>query len=282
MFIRFLLIAFFVLTPLHSGANPIFWIPKIENSLIEYNQFEYQSIDPDDINILVWNVKKLQNKNILDELVVYSQNTDFLLIQESLNIKKLENFYKLENWGNYTAVSFIYTRSKLKTGVSISSKVKPHFVDFKRSFQRELYFTTPKNLIFSYYPIKNNSQKLLIINIHALNFVKTSTLLGQLKLTQNIINEHQGPIIFAGDFNTWSKSKIYNVKLYMEKMGLQEVEFSNGHDRSRSPNGHYLDYIFTKNLITKNANVISDSITSDHKPLRASFYFSSKSTNNAR
>ena len=53
-----------------------------------------------------------------------------------------------------------------------------------------------------------NQQLLLSVNLHAINFtLGISDLKQQLDDAADIMRHHTGPIIFAGDLNTWSDER---------------------------------------------------------------------------
>jgi endonuclease/exonuclease/phosphatase (EEP) superfamily protein YafD len=112
------------------------------------------------------------------------------------------------------------------------------------------------------YPIEGSQQTLLVANIHALNVVPVIDQAKQLWDVEKILKKHQGPIVFAGDFNTWSWGKVETMKRVMRRLGLTEVTFFP--DLRRLLLGEIIDYIFIKDLEVIESQVFSVQMGSDH------------------
>jgi endonuclease/exonuclease/phosphatase (EEP) superfamily protein YafD len=100
----------------------------------------------------------------------------------------------------------------------------------------------------------------LAINVHGLNFVKRDTYFKQLQQMEPILALHSGPIILAGDFNSWSVGRRKLLEDLGSKYGLIKVPFSKSGPLQ-------LDGAYTRGLNVKSFEVYSDIDTSDHKPL---------------
>lgn len=152
--------------------------------------------------------------------------------------------------------------------------------------QNKEFSNTPKTALFTSYEIEGSADRLGVINIHGMNFVTSSIFKQFLDQIDEHARSHVGPLIFAGDFNTWSTSRVSLVKTVMQEHGLTEIFLPNatksrgrikplfrrlgfGKKQDSAP---VLDRIFTRGLRVENAHVL-DSRASDHKPLsvRVSF-----------
>jgi endonuclease/exonuclease/phosphatase (EEP) superfamily protein YafD len=77
---------------------------------------------------------------------------------------------------------------------------------------------------------------------------------------------HEGPIIFAGDFNNWSDARDALVDEIANRLGMTEVAL--GNDQRAVFLGRHFDHIFVRGIdVVKVAAVPVTS--SDHNPLRA-------------
>ena len=74
-----------------------------------------------------------------------------------------------------------------------------------------------------------------------------------------------GPVIFAGDFNTWSASRQAAVDDFMSEHGLGSIAFEP--DLRSRAFGRALDHIYVRGMQAEFAQVIPVT-TSDHNPLR--------------
>ena len=110
---------------------------------------------------------------------------------------------------------------------------------------------------------------LLLINVHLINFEwGISAYQTQLEQLFSFIENHQGPIIMAGDFNAWNETRLNLVNNLMQKYGLDSVTLSQD-ERVRFL-GYPLDYIFKRGV--KVARATSEVVTSsDHNPLLMEF-----------
>ena len=224
-------------------------------------------LNPDQINILVWNIYKCKKKSWSQDFENLSRNKDILILQEGVLNSEITPLLLKNNSYKYTmASSFLYTKEAIPTGVVTASEIKPVFKKFFRSIGREPIIGTPKMILSTKYKIEGYSKSLLVVNIHSLNFVTTSKFSKQLFSVLDTIQNHDGPIIFGGDFNSWSDKKENFLKEFMAKIGLTEVLFENGDER-KTFNGHILDYAFIKGLKVLSSHVYSNLDGSDHKAI---------------
>src|SRR5690606_22481607 len=129
------------------------------------------------------------------------------------------------------ATSFVYKSSKDATGVLTGSSVPANEYEYQRSLGRELIGFSPKIVLITKYPLENHAQELMVINIHARNSVSWKKMAVQVLNALKLAQDHDGPVIFAGDFNTWSNKKEAFVLRAMERAGFSNVEFPNGNTR---------------------------------------------------
>ena len=239
-------------------------IPADEEVLTIHNQTnEEVFLYPFDINIVVWNILKGKKENWKTDFYKFSQEADLLLLQETFLNKKVLDTFQFMQWFQFnTAISWV--RKGVPSGVSIVGKGKPAKLSWQRSLAREPFLKTPKMTIFASYKLAGLSDDLLIANIHALNFVSSEKLKNQLDKVIHFINKHNGPILFAGDFNTWTKKKVDIMKKSLTNAGLTHVKFKN--DNRKKVLGSFLDHAWVKDL--KVISAISPiTKSSDHNPM---------------
>ena len=127
----------------------------------------------------------------------------------------------------------------------------------------------PKIILASTYPIEGLESELLIINLHMVNFtIGSDAVRRQVKAAREKINSHQGPVIVAGDFNTWNAERESVVREEMIDLGLRPVSFSP--DNRVEFLGRVVDGIYYKGLEVTNAKTYRVK-TSDHNPLEVEF-----------
>ena len=117
------------------------------------------------------------------------------------------------------------------------------------------------------YEVKGVAQRLAVANLHSINF--TLGLHGyraQLEAIARELAGHQGPVIVAGDLNTWNPRRLEVVHDVMQRLGLVPVLPSTD-TRSRFL-GHQVDFIFVRGLEVVHAEAPKVE-SSDHNPLLA-------------
>lgn len=227
-------------------------------------------LNPNSIKILVWNMFKGAKPTFKNDYISVTQKSDILLLQEFYLSESMKMLFIRDIKKEYIlATSFIAKRSEIPTGVTNASITTTTDLKFKRSPHREPVIKTPKMILMTKYKIKGHSENLLAVNIHAINFVSAKKLKAQLERSYNYIRKHIGPVIFAGDFNTWTKKKFRTLKEFMNGLEMKEVKFKD--DTRMKVFNRPIDFIFYKGLEIKSSRVFGSVQGSDHKAMWAEF-----------
>jgi endonuclease/exonuclease/phosphatase (EEP) superfamily protein YafD len=246
-------------------------IPDKNNVVENYSGFSKKDIDPDSIKILIWNVYKEQKQGWAHDFKKVSKGMDIILIQEACLKENNKQMFCVNKMGWDFARSFLFrTKDLNETGVMTLSKIFPCSVDFIVTKFSEPFSRTPKVSLLNKYPVLNTKAKLLVVNIHGINFVGLNCFKSQIFELVKKIKLHKGPIVFAGDFNTWNYKRIFFLKKTLNNIGLKEIEFNP--DLRTKRLGCFLDYAFYKGLKVKKTKVFNNIISSDHKALYVEFY----------
>lgn len=230
------------------------------------------------LKILIWNIYKGQRDNFLPVFIQEAPKFDLIVLQEiDENIFKSKIIPKLDGFQATLSRSFKIANSA--TGIAILSRFK--YLDFQsiQSLDTEPIVNTPKMIQVNYFEVKNN-KALMVIDIHALNFVGIKKFKSQFKSLKKFLNKHQGPILFAGDFNTWSKERLEYVDKFTKKYQLSPIKFENEKDIPRkSFLGSALDHAYIRGLKVIRARVRNMQSASDHQALEieVKFYKESES-----
>jgi endonuclease/exonuclease/phosphatase (EEP) superfamily protein YafD len=136
---------------------------------------------------------------------------------------------------------------------------------------REPLTATPKIALLTYYAWPNEHQILLVTNIHAINFVTLKIFEMQLNQLEAILIQHPGPLILAGDFNTWHQQRLNLLHAMKTRLQLKSVFFKNKQAIKRVLLSPPLDHIFYRGLCQKQAEVLAHIVSSDHAPLWVEF-----------
>jgi endonuclease/exonuclease/phosphatase (EEP) superfamily protein YafD len=135
----------------------------------------------------------------------------------------------------------------------------------------EPWLGTPKATGIATYRLTNSDVNLLVINIHGINFtIGTAQLEHQLQQLDELISMYQGPVILAGDFNTWKKRRSELLGSFVQQLDMEAVEFPN--DQRVTAFGNTLDHMFVRNLSPVSADTLAVD-TSDHNPMSVELRF---------
>lgn len=246
------------------------YIPKDENILKVIGNPHPVKLNPNEIRMVVWNMYKGKNASWKRDYELLAAGADILLLQEMFLDQKMESTFTSDKEHQYiTAASFIYRSGNIRTGVVSASRVTPSRILYQQSKVREPVVNTPKMALFTYYPVVGHGKKLLTINIHAINFVNSFGLKRQIQEIEKIMEAHDGPLVFAGDFNTWSPGKLLYIKRMLKRNNLKSVEFSN--DTRMRTFGNIIDYVFYRGLTLKREKVWGELEGADHKAMDVTF-----------
>jgi len=224
---------------------------------------------PDTFGVLCWNIYKQNKKHFHFKHYLHTlhkeKSIDICIMQEAA-FSDQERF-ALEHC-TYDAAANIEVNGGFY-GVLTASLVASKRATAYLSEGRESLFGPHKSLLVSYYPLSDD-RELLILNIHAINFRESRHYRRELEHFLLKVRDHKGPMIIAGDFNTWNNVRMKKLYLLCEGLGLQRVPFSQD-DKIKSFMGHHLDFIFFRGLELLEYEVIEEDTISDHNPLFARF-----------
>ena len=227
------------------------------------------SFMPETFSMLCWNVHKNNRKNpkfkpFLKQFVE-KKNIDILLFQEA-HFKDNETCILPEL--TFDAAANLEFRSEFY-GVLTASKIEANKSQAYLSEGRETFMGPHKSLLLSLYSYEDGS-KLLILNVHAINFRENQHYHRELERFLELMKTHEGPMIVAGDFNSWNKRRMERLKEVREKLELKVVPFEKI-DKVKSFMGNHLDFIFYRGLELLDFEVHKNHKLSDHNPLFARF-----------
>jgi endonuclease/exonuclease/phosphatase (EEP) superfamily protein YafD len=243
-------------------------IPLPNNVLKSFGRPVQKALNNHHLKILVWNLYKGSEDTFGAEFLFLSFDRDLILTQEVYLDEKMFDIFKfLPHMHFMTATSFFSGKDKIRTGVGTISTVKPIQAQYVRTDTLEPFTNTPKMSLITKYPIKNSHENFNVVNIHGINFVTNKSFEIELKNLEVELKKITGPIIFAGDFNTWNKERLAMLDVLARKIGLQEAIFST--DYRKTWNGNYLDHFyFSKNIKVLSARSEKTYKGSDHQPLQ--------------
>ncbi len=219
-------------------------------------------------NILCWNTAKLTlTKSYKEYLksITEEEQIDILLLQEVK--KQLAEELIVCNF-SYILSPNIETKKHI-FGVLSAFKISCEDELSLLTTKRELSLVTHKVSLITKHKISND-ETLLIVNLHAINFVKNSDFYDELQNIKSSVKSHKGAMIVAGDFNTWNTKRVSFLREFSSELSLKEVTF-NDSSKIKKVFTNSLDYILYRDLELINSKVIDSKKISDHNPILASF-----------
>ena len=223
-------------------------------------------LDPAEINLLIWNTHKGQDTGWLEEFAELSADQDLLLLQEASLNEGLRDLLLRETLSWNLATTFM--KDRIETGVLTASQVTPASACVQRTM--EPFLSLPKSTLISRYPLEGSTETLLVGNIHAVNFtLGTAAFRSQLDRLASMLDEHAGPVIVAGDFNSWSQSRARVLDEILTKSRfMRKVAFDGKGPRTIL--GRTVDHVYYRGLSVVAGRVL-ESDTSDHDPIWVQF-----------
>jgi endonuclease/exonuclease/phosphatase (EEP) superfamily protein YafD len=204
-----------------------------------------------------YNIFKAHFPFVRQNIGTLCANNDFVALQEwvsNLHVKEGEHIA--------SCPTFIVPFRKVKTGTATISRHRPTDVLDLVSRERELGFLTKKSMIVTAYTLHNGTT-LHIANIHSLNFVTNRAWKKQIDYFIDYL-PRSGPLIFAGDFNTWNPWRFDYLE---EKLRAHHLHYAN-YDHNIIMR---LDHIFTRGLEVLETKEDDNMHTSDHYPVTLKF-----------
>jgi endonuclease/exonuclease/phosphatase (EEP) superfamily protein YafD len=220
-------------------------------------------LDPDAIRVVSWNLHKQSDPGWQRDLRAFTSGNDIVLLQETVLDPPLRELIDDDGLRWVMASSFLVSGTDI--GVLTASRVEPVASCTERIVEPLLRL--PKSAIISWFPLKGRDETLAVVNVHAINFsLSLGAYRAQFRALGDALAAHEGPLILAGDLNTWTAARSRVVRDVAKRLGLTEVRFAN--DRRSKFFGHELDHIYTRGLtVLASGTMLVDS--SDHNPVEA-------------
>ena len=176
---------------------------------------------PSSFSMVTWNIEKGSDPRWLEDLQVYPSLPHLILLQEAYTPSP---FVRLVGSVVYESFSPGYQTRVLQTGVMTIASVMPQLHCALTAY--EPWLTTPKATTITRYGLAKSTQSLLVVNTHMVNFEWGVTGFSQQWTEiEEILKLHDGPLIVAGDFNTWSLERMAIVEGLVSRHNLQSVSF---------------------------------------------------------
>ena len=233
------------------------------------------ALDRRPFRVLVWNIHKQGDSGWERDLSAYAAASDVVLLQEIVLQRSLRDILDDSGLRWVMASSFLLGADDM--GVLTATRIAPVSSCTQRAV--EPLIRIPKSAVISWLPIADtrtdtradaragSRETLAIANVHSINFeLSLDAYRAQLEALADALAGHRGPIIFAGDFNTWSDARDRVVAEIAARLGLIELDLRV--DQRAVFFGRHLDHIFIRGLQIVDVSALPVT-SSDHNPMAA-------------
>ena len=222
-------------------------------------------LDPQDITLLNWNIYKGNEEGWQGDLSRFARDHKLMTIQEAHLDEAMLSILQ-ENDVEWV-MNAAFHLDNMPAGVMNLANVRPvHSCGFKT---QEPIIRIPKSTLVSYYAIDGHDKHLLVANIHGVNFtLGMEAYRQQLKQLHDTIQYHDGPMIVAGDFNSWSEQRFAEIEKMLDDLSLSSLTYKVNNKTHFL--GNALDHVFYRGL-EPISNRVYEVSSSDHNPISVSF-----------
>lgn len=226
-------------------------IPDDAHVMHSMGQASLPTLNSTKLSILAWNIYKGRKSEFKKSFAALSKNRDLIMLSEATTGSPVVDSAKLPGYEWHLAASF-NMKNDIATGTALGSQARPHNVHFYRTKDIEPFVKSPKATVLAEYAVPGSAKRLLAISIHGINWGGDEALKRQLNIILPDLKAHNGPIVFAGDFNTKNPSRVALTKRILAQAGLKQAPWENPTKKKQ------LDDAFTRGMTVKRARLIHD------------------------
>ena len=218
------------------------------------------ALDSTNISVVNWNIQKGRNTKWVDDLDEIGMQPDLLILQEA---SVRTNIWRDLVPEHYDSFAEGFGPDWSPSGVMTVSAAQP--ITECELVAHEPWFGTRKATLITEYALSGSDETLLVVNIHGINFaLGIRDLENQFAQAKAVIAEHDGPVVFSGDFNTWRRQRARALEEMLGALGLTALDFDVDHRKRFF--GWALDHIYVRGLYSDYATTLQ-SDASDHNPM---------------
>ena len=243
------------------------------------------------LRVLCWNILKARRAAFAADFRRLVADRDLVMLQEAVLNAPSDALFTGDAGRRWTmARSFREPRTGIEHGVKTGASARALEASGHVSAHVEPLVGTPKMLLATRYALAGAADEggegggaggtaatdaadptLLVLNMHAINFVSVRKYLDQLDQLAGALQGHAGPILLAGDFNTWSVRRRSSFFRVAGEARLAEAAMERG-VRLGHLNSH-LDHVFYRGLALHAIASLGHVSSSDHAPIVATFEY---------
>ncbi|EDQ02184.1 endonuclease/exonuclease/phosphatase family protein [Shewanella benthica] len=216
------------------------------------------------LSVSTWNIYKQNRQGWEQQLANLNRASQLVLLQEAGLSTELRQFIRHAQ----LKVSMAKAFTLFDTAYGVMNLSHTEVKSACAFTATEPLIRVEKSGILAYYPL-SSGEELLVVNLHGINFEWTLTHYSrQFEALALELEKHQGPIILAGDFNTWRAQRLNLVSEFAKRFNLSEIRYRV--DERQRVFGLPLDHLYYRGLIFLGAESLATE-SSDHNPITANF-----------
>ncbi len=219
-------------------------------------------------SLLCWNVHKEMGQHKFNQnfyLLQQLYNPDLILLQEAVLTPLTQ-----QQLPQYTYLSAVNIKIWQKAfGVLTATKSSFSELLSLKTLHRELHIMTKKSLLITAHLLENENH-LTVVNLHAINFVPASIFIKEIDRLLHHLSTIKGPLIVAGDFNTWHTKRLIHIETFANAIELTQAPLENA-NHIKHLFTKPLDHLYYRGLKLIEARAIDTKKISDHNPIYARF-----------
>lgn len=217
---------------------------------------------PSELNIAVWNIFKGNfKKKLRPELARIMEKNDLLLLQEVVCAGDVMDVSPSRRHSFVQSICYRRQSGEPESLITCSTAA-PQGVPFRvQSLSKEPIVATPKSSLITQFRITNSDELLTVVNVHFLLIKSRKTYLAELENITTRLRDFRGPMVVAGDFNTYLPRDFKRMDAAFKKLGLKALELS------RPKLQLQLDHVYTRGFACIQKTVAAGLQASDHHPI---------------
>jgi endonuclease/exonuclease/phosphatase (EEP) superfamily protein YafD len=217
-------------------------------------------LDSANISVVNWNIQKRRNTAWVGELAEQVIGPDLIILQETIEANDAWQDIAPDHFASFAEG---FGPDTAPSGVMTVSAAQP--LTECELVAHEPWFGTRKATLITEYSLTDSDETLLVVNIHGINFaLGVQDLANQFEQTRAVIEAHEGPVLFSGDFNTWRGERQRVLEAMLHSLGLDSLEYDVDHRKRFF--GSPLDHIYVRGLESEHATTMQSNV-SDHNPM---------------
>jgi endonuclease/exonuclease/phosphatase (EEP) superfamily protein YafD len=223
------------------------------------------ALDGEHLRVLTWNVHRTGDAGWREDFERLAAGHDVVALQEAYLTDVLYSALMQQRY--HWRLNAAFQLFNVDAGVLTAARVPAERACSLRHI--EPLTRIPKSALTTTYRLAGVREPLLMANLHGLNFtLGTTAFREQLEAVAELLASHGGPIILAGDFNTWSAARREVLESVTASLGLTAVPLADDH-RTRFL-GEAVDGMYYRGLEVIEA-VAYPVTSSDHNPVSVTF-----------